>query len=79
MFLILLRLVLVFHLFYQPELIYLLYKRFEQVLHNENLADFFTKAHPVNHHLKMMNIYTVTDQEGVLESGYIPYNDDNDQ
>ena len=47
---------------------------------NENLADFFTKAHPVNHHLKMMNIYTVTDQEGVLEPGYsIPYNDDNDQ
>ena len=46
---------------------------------NENLADFFTKSHPVNHHLKMMNIYTVTNQEGVLESGYIPYNEDNDQ
>jgi hypothetical protein len=45
---------------------------------NENLADFFTKAHPVNYHLKMMNIYTVTDQEGVLEPGYIPSNNEDD-
>jgi hypothetical protein len=26
----------------------------------------------------MMNIYTVTDQEGVLESGYIPSNNEDD-
>ena len=33
----------------------------------DNLADFFTKAHPVHHHLKMMEMYLVTDEKGVLE------------
>ena len=34
-----------------------------------NLADFFTKTHPVSHHLKMITTYSV-DKEGVLS---IPY------
>ena len=41
-----------------------------------NLADFFTKAHPVHHHLAMQKFYVVvedkhlvaiTSSEGVLE------------
>ena len=40
-----------------------------------NLADFFTKAHPVHHHFTMQNFYVVEDKhllaitssEGVLE------------
>ena len=32
-----------------------------------NLADFFTKAHPVNHHLAMRNVY-LHSEEGVLIS-----------
>jgi len=32
-----------------------------------NLADFFTKAHPVNHHLAMRNVY-LNSEEGVLIS-----------
>ena len=32
-----------------------------------NLADFFTKAHPVSHHVNMMNTYLVP-EEGVLIS-----------
>ena len=33
----------------------------------DNLADFFTKAHPVSHHLEMMKTYLIPD-EGVLIS-----------
>ena len=32
-----------------------------------NLADFFTKAHPVSHHVYIMNTYLVP-EEGVLIS-----------
>ena len=32
-----------------------------------NLADFFTKAHPVNHHLAMRNVY-LNSEEGMLIS-----------
>ena len=30
-----------------------------------NLADFFTKAHPVHHHVTMMKLYLLP-EEGVL-------------
>ena len=33
----------------------------------DNLADFFTKAHPVQHHIEMMRIY-LAPAEGVLIS-----------
>ena len=33
----------------------------------DNLADFFTKAHPVSHHILMMKTYLVP-EEGVLIS-----------
>jgi hypothetical protein len=32
-----------------------------------NLADFFTKAHPVHHHLAMRKIYTIVDNSKELE------------
>ena len=38
-----------------------------------NLADFFTKAHPVEHHVVMQQVYLVH-EEGVLESQSIPTN-----
>ena len=34
---------------------------------SENLADFFTKAHSVEHHLKMISLYSVV-EEGVLNN-----------
>ena len=35
-----------------------------------NLADLFTKAHPVHHHLAMIETYSII-EEGVLENSAI--------
>ena len=39
-----------------------------------NLADLFAKAHPVHHHLKMIETYSIL-EEGVLEYVHITSSD----